>query len=67
MPSVVLYVENADVVASFEEFEAAHGCLNDFVGKHPEVRDEMAVVEVDEHGHGMGAYVYADSHAGLFA
>jgi hypothetical protein len=67
MAFVVLYVENADVAATFESLEAAQGRLNDFVRKHPDVRDEMAVVEVDEHGHGVGAYIYADSHAGLFA
>lgn len=67
MPYVVLYVENADVVATFEGLEAAQGCLNDFVRKHPDVRDEMAVLEVDDRGHGHGSYIYADSHAGLFA
>jgi hypothetical protein len=67
MPYVVLYVENADVVATLEGLDAAHGCLNDFVRKHPEVRDEMAIVEVDERGHGVGSYIYADSHAELFA
>lgn len=67
MPYVVLYVENADVVATFEDLDAAQGSLNDFVRKNPAVRDQMAVVEVDDRGHGVGSYIYADSHAGLFA
>lgn len=67
MAYVVLYVENADVVATFETQTDASDALNAFVEKHPQVRDEVAILEVDDAGHGIGPYVFAGDHAGLFA
>ncbi len=67
MPYLVLYVENADAVATFKTLPEAKAALENFVANNPQVRDEVAVLEVDHAGQGVGQYVYADLHAELFA
>lgn len=67
MSYVLLYVENADVVATFSSLDEARIALNAFVTEHPAIRDEVAVVETDRKGHGVGEYIYADQHSELFA
>jgi hypothetical protein len=67
MPFVVLYVENADLIATFETLKEAQEALTRFVRDHPDVRDQAAVLEVDPSGHGVGQYVYADQHIELLA
>ena len=67
MAYVMLYVENADVLATFETLAEAQDALNSFVRQHPEVRDDAAILELDETGHGVGPYVYAEQRSALFA
>lgn len=67
MAYVVLYVENADVVATFETLPEARNALSSFVAKHQEIGSEVAILEVDDAGHGTGEYMFAEQHAGLFA
>jgi hypothetical protein len=63
MTWAILYPENADIVATFSTREEAVERLNAFVELHPEISDEIAVLCIDEHGHGVGKYIYAEQHA----
>jgi hypothetical protein len=63
----MLYVDNASVVATFDTLADAMTGLNGFVAEHPEIRDDVAVLELDAEGRGTGDYLFADAHSALFA
>lgn len=67
MAYAMLYVDNASVIATFDSVSEAAAGLNAFVAEHPEVRDDVALLELDDQGHGVGEYVFADTHSPLFA
>lgn len=67
MPYVALYIDNADIIATYATLTDAQAALNELVAKHPAVRDDVAILEVDAAGHGVGEYIYAAQHAELFA
>ena len=67
MAYALLYVDNASVLRTYDTLDAASDALNAFVEEHPDVRDEVALLELDERGHGAGDYIFAESHSELFA
>jgi hypothetical protein len=67
MSYAMLYVDNASVIATFETLSDASEGLNRFVTDHPDVRDDVALVELDDQGRGTGEYRFADTHSALFA
>ena len=66
MAYAMLYVDNASVVATFASLDDASNALSRFVADHPDVRDDLALLELDEAGHGTGEYLFADAHSPLF-
>ncbi|HEY1518948.1 MAG TPA: hypothetical protein VGF91_21135 [Solirubrobacteraceae bacterium] len=67
MAYAILYVDNASVIGTFDGPSEGVEALNAFVAEHPEVRDEVALLELDSQGRGVGDYVFADTHSPLFA
>lgn len=67
MAYAMLYIDNASVIATFDGMREAVDALNAFVAEHPEVRDDVALLPLDDAGHGHGEYVFADTHSALFA
>ena len=51
MTYAMLWVENADFVATFDTLGAAQASLDEFVREHPEVEGQVAVVGLDERGY----------------
>lgn len=50
MTWAMLWVENADVVGTFDTRELAQASLSVFVAEHPEIKGQVAVVEIDARG-----------------
>ncbi len=67
MAYALLYVDGSSAIATFETREEATERLTRFVADHPEIRDDVALLELDDRGRGIGDYIYADSHSALFA
>jgi hypothetical protein len=67
MAYALLYIDNASVLKTFDTLDVASHALNAFVDEHPDVRDEVALLELDQRGRGTGDYIFAESHSPLFA
>lgn len=67
MAFALLYVDNASVLATFNGHDEASDALTRFAAKHPEVRDNVAILELDEQGRGTGEYEFSEAHSALFA
>lgn len=46
----IVYVEHGDLVADFEDYEAARSALSEFVSEHPEVLHRVGILPFDEDG-----------------
>ena len=50
MTYAIVYVEHGDLVADFEDYEAACYALSQFVSEHPEVLHRVGILPFDENG-----------------